>query len=76
MPLYDHVPKRVAVASAASRKVEVSTPWSVPMGTLTKDCLRLSNHVLPAGIDAIVKVATSFSCLDGVCFVNAACEYC
>jgi len=66
------VPKRVVVASAASRNVDVSTPWSEPIGTLTKDCLRFSNHVLPAGIDAMLELATEFSYLGRVSFVNAA----
>lgn len=44
------VPKRVVVASAASRKDSVSMPPSGATVTSEKDFLWVSNHVLPGGI--------------------------
>ena len=42
------------MASAASRKVAVSMPWSGPMATSAKEILCVSNQVLPGGIAAML----------------------
>ena len=45
-----YVPKRVVVASEASRKDSVSMPPSGPIVTSENDFLWVSNHVFPGGI--------------------------
>jgi hypothetical protein len=47
------IPKRVVVASAASRKDSVSIPPSGPIVTSKNDFLWVSNHVFPGGIAVV-----------------------
>ena len=49
----EDVPKRVVVASAASRNDAVSMPPSGPIATSENEVLWVSNHVLPGGIAVV-----------------------
>jgi hypothetical protein len=54
------VPKRVVVASAASRKASVSMPPSGPILTSENDVWWVSNHVFPGGI-AVITMSSMLS---------------